>query len=101
MSTLIDKLNIELSKFAKWFAVNQLTLNVCKTNYVIFHSCKLHVPPNVPMIMIGDDILERVFKHKFLGVTLDHSLKLSEHIPNIVNIYIHRYILPDIIYTYT
>ena len=35
-STLIDTLNIELSKFAKWFAVYLLTANVCKTNDVIF-----------------------------------------------------------------
>ena len=89
MSTLIDKLSIELSKVAKWLAVNQLTLNVCKTNHVIFLSCRLHVPPNAPMIKIGDDIYERVFKSKFWGVTLDHSLKFSEHIPNVVNIHIY------------
>ena len=44
----------------------------------------MHVPPNVPMIKIGDDNFERVFKSKFLGVTLDHSLKFSEHIFNVV-----------------
>ena len=65
---------IVLSRVAKWFAVNQLTLNVFKTNYVIFHSCRFIVPPNVLMIKIADDIIERVLKSKFLGVTLDHSL---------------------------
>ena len=83
LSTLIDTLNIELSKVAKWFAVNQLTLNVSKSNNVIFESCRLHVPPNVPLIKNGVDIIERVFKSKFLGVSLDHSLKFSEHILNV------------------
>ena len=55
-----------------------------KPIYVIFYSCRLQVPPNVSMIKIGDDIIERVFKSKFLGVILDHSLKFSEHVLNVV-----------------
>ena len=91
MSTLIDKLSIELSKVAKWLAVNQLTLNVCKTNYVLFHSCRLHVPPNVSMIKIDDDIFERVFKSKFLGVTLDQR---NQYIYIYIGIYYLTYYIP-------
>ena len=39
-------------------------------------------PPNGNTI--GDDIIERVFKSKFLGVTLDPFLKFSEFILNVV-----------------
>ena len=33
---LIDKLNNELIKLTKWFRVNKLSLNVSKSNYMVF-----------------------------------------------------------------
>ena len=38
---------------------------------------------DVPMIKIGDDIIERVFESKLLVITLDPSLKFSEHVLNL------------------
>jgi len=39
----IDCLNDELAKVAKWFDANQLSLNVKKTNYMIFSNRTLKI----------------------------------------------------------
>ena len=35
---LIDKVNIELKKWAQWFRTNKMAVNVNKTKFIIFHT---------------------------------------------------------------
>ena len=35
---LIDKVNVELKKWAQWFRSNKMAVNTNKTKYLIFHS---------------------------------------------------------------
>src|SRR6218665_1192807 len=39
---LFQIMNEELSKLSMWFQVNKLSLNITKSNYMIFKSKKLH-----------------------------------------------------------
>ena len=64
-------INGVLAKLAKWFAVNKLTLNLSKINYMIFRNC----PPDIEINhFINNQQITRVHVAKFLGVYIDESL---------------------------
>ena len=68
---------MELDKLNVWFSVNKLSLNISKTNFIIFGNRK--VKEDVK-IKINNMNIERVFVTKFLGVLIDHQLNWKEHI---------------------
>ena len=65
----------ELMKLAKWFALNKLSLNISKTNYMIF--CKSQVKQNI-QISLGNKLINKVTK--FLRVIFDDQLNWHSHI---------------------
>ena len=67
----------ELNKLKDWFAVNKLSLNVNKTNYMIFSNKKC--VPDVKIKISNIEIM-RVKVAKFLGVLIDEKLSWNEHI---------------------
>ena len=70
---------IELDKFNKWFAVDKLSLNVRKTNNMIFSNCSIR--ENIS-IRINSCVIDRVYVTQFLGVGLfiDEKLNWKEQI---------------------
>ena len=38
LSTLYNIIDTELSKISQWFKLNKLSLNLKKTNFIVFHS---------------------------------------------------------------
>ena len=50
-------LNNELIKVSEWFIANKLTLNVSKSNFVIFHPPQKKISKNV-MLQINDEKLK-------------------------------------------
>ena len=86
LSDLITIVNQELSNLSVWFKANKLSLNIDKTNYMIFkyrHSNRMYDDLN---ICIDGRKISKVSHTKFLGVLLDESLTWSNHTSNIVNI---------------
>ena len=79
---LCKQLCVELDKLNIWFAVNKLSLNVSKTNYMIF--CKKRIPSDLKVCINSIDI-DRVTQSKFLGVTVDEKLSWKEHIHRVNN----------------
>ena len=65
----------ELCKFHKWFTANKLSLNIDKTNFMVFSSSKYVFNIN----MNGEPVV-RVENTKFLGVYIDSRLTWKEHI---------------------
>ena len=65
----------------KWFALNKLSLNITKTNYIIF--CKTKYKDNI-QISIGNKLIDKVNETKFLGVIIDDQLNWHSHIKPIV-----------------
>ena len=62
-------MNRELIKLKMWTEANKLTINVTKTNAIIF--TKLNIPQTVDIpLKIGNEIVSMVPVSKFLGVLL-------------------------------
>ena len=74
-------INAELENINEWFMSNKLSLNIDKTNYIIFHSSGTK-PTNVNL-RINSTSLVRVCSTKFLGLILDEHLKWDGHRKNI------------------
>ena len=71
--------NSELRKVKKWLDANKLSININKTNYIIFHSPKRPIPPHTS-IKIGKKHITRVKYVKFLGLLLDDTLSWKYHL---------------------
>ena len=63
-----------------WFCVNKLSLNIAKSNYMLFgnYRCEKHVA-----LRINDVNIEIVEATKFLGVVMDESLNWNNHITTV------------------
>ena len=64
--------NLELRNVAIWIQGNKLSLNVQKTNYIIFGS--KHADMKQIVLYLQDKLIERVKSTKFLGIILDDKL---------------------------
>ena len=63
-------INGVLAKLAKWFAVNKLSLNLSKTNSMLFRNR----PPDIEInLFINNQQITRVHVPKFLCVCIDES----------------------------
>lgn len=67
----------ELNILHIWFQVNKLSLNVAKTNFMIFGNKRFE---ENYMISINGMNINRVYVTKFLGVHIDSKLNWNEHI---------------------
>lgn len=71
--------NAELKNINLWFQLNKLTLNVTKSNFIIF-SCTNKHPEQ---ISIGNIPLKEVTETKFLGVMIDSKMNWEAHIKHV------------------
>ena len=70
----------DLLHYHDWFCANKLSLNVTKTNYIVFGHLSKHWNQT---IKFNNTIIERVHETKFLGVFIDSNLSWSNHIDSI------------------
>ena len=70
---LVSIVNNELAKIIIWLKVNKLSLNLTKTNFMIFHPRQKKVNVNVPLTL-ENTVIKQVTKTKFLGVLIDQHL---------------------------
>ena len=82
ISHLFVTVNEELDKLSNWFKANKLSLNVKKTNYMLFGNKHLPIAGTYNII-IDYQVLERVEFTKFLGVFIDEKLNWKKHIAHI------------------
>ena len=68
---------IKMSK-RKWLNVNKPSLNLSKTNYIIFHSTTTKIPTDIT-IKIGNKHLRRANDVKILGLFVDEIFSLKYH----------------------
>ena len=62
VDSVVKRANSELRKVKKWLDAKRLSININKTNYIIFHSPHKHIPPH------------------FLGLLLDDTLSWKYHL---------------------
>ena len=79
---LVLKTNTELDKIYDFTLKNRLTLNVTKTELLLFTN---RTTENAGNIMLGNEPLNRVNNCKFLGVHLDVKLNFSTHVRHVCN----------------
>ena len=74
-------MNSELCIISSWFKANKLSLNIDKTNFLVFHPYQ----KSVPDIKLFIDNIKLVLVHvtKFLGVLIDENLSWKPHIHKI------------------
>jgi hypothetical protein len=76
---LTDMANSELNKIYLWFRANKLSLNIDKTNFMVFkipHKKNVRIDqPNIDSTQI-----EEVTQTSFLGVVFDQHLSWKPHI---------------------
>ena len=79
---LAASLNSELNKLSTWFKANKLSLNLKKTNFMLFkpRQKRYHFPMQ---ICINEQRIERVKETVFLGVVLDEHLSWKPHISQV------------------
>ena len=77
----LDKLeatiNKELTKLYEWLCINRLSLNISKTNFVIFHAKNKPLHPIT--ILINKKAIEEADNVKYLGIILDSELSFKKH----------------------
>ena len=81
-NTLCMNVNNELSKLKEWFSINKLSLNVKKTNFMVFGN--KHINEALKIRINNEDIV-KVSETKFLGIYIDFILNWKKHIQNISN----------------
>ena len=69
-NNICNVITLELEQLNVWFALNKLSLNVSKTNYIVFTN-KILVGD--AKIVINNYDVERVQVTKFLGVIIDEK----------------------------
>ena len=77
VKNLNNVVNTELDKLNTWFIINKLSLNVSKTNYILFGNRKVHSDLD---IKIYNNKITRVSETKFLGVWIDEKLNWKKHV---------------------
>jgi len=81
---LMEIINGELAILADWFKANRLSLNISKTNYMMFGYKKIPIScNNTPMefyLTIDNERIKQVEFTKFLGVIIDQKFTWQRHI---------------------
>ena len=85
LKLLEEIVNVELSKVSNWLLANKLTLNVKKSNFVIFHRRQRSIDYNIKIYIFDNNLncnvpLERKNYVKYLGVLIDFKLTWQDHI---------------------
>ena len=83
LTNLNDKINSELRKVSIWFKLNKLSLNVKKTNFVIFTNNKFKKLSQPFKVNIDGINVEQVTEAKFLGIIVTENLSWDSHIKTI------------------
>ena len=77
-------MNAELNILSEWFKTNKLSLNVKKTNYILFSLNKCKGSCDVPLVLNNTCIEFRPY-FKFLGIFIDERLSWGTHITKLAN----------------
>ena len=82
IKNLFEKMNIELQKVSEWLRANKLSINIGKTNFLLFHKSrdKDNLPLKLPILEINNVPIKRISATKFLGVQIDENINWTQHI---------------------
>ena len=84
VSSLMSLINSELSMLNGWFQANKLSVNISKTNYIIFKARQRKKIFDFNL-KINNKEINRVNEVCFLGVILDENLSWKAHISHVAH----------------
>ena len=82
--TIYDCANKQLCNIDHWLIANKLSLNVEKTNHVVFRTPNSKPPSNNLTLLIRNKRINRVTSSKFLGVILHKNLSWKPHMDTVL-----------------
>ena len=74
-----------LKEIQKLIELNELSLNVKQTKYMIFHNHQRDIINHIPKLELNGEPLVRVEDFNFLGRTIDQHMAWSAHMQKISN----------------
>ena len=84
--SITDNINIELDKICDWLAVNKLSLNASKSNYMIFHHRQKKLKStSIPILEMNHTLIKQVNEFSFLCLTVNNHMDWNSHITHISN----------------
>ena len=78
IKTLFKTINFELTKVFEWLKTNKLSIDIDKTNFILFHPSS--VTKNLPLLFLDGIKIEEVSSAKFLGVQINDNITLEQKI---------------------
>ena len=82
MQTPFNNMNEDLKQLSDWFKTNKLSLNIGKTNYIIF-TLKQTTGQDELKLQIDNTQIQRVHSTTFLGIHIDSKLQWQEHVKHV------------------
>ena len=80
---VFSTLKKEFDNLSVWFKINKLSLNVKKTNFIVFGG--KNIMNNNNELFIHNNVIAKVHSSKFLGIIVDEKLKWLKHINAVAN----------------
>ena len=75
---MFNDMRSDLEELIEWFRANKLSLNIAKTNYVLFKPPRLKLidktPPSCCVLKFGNEEILQKSSTKFLGIEMDQRL---------------------------
>ena len=71
LQSLEKVMNKELEKLFEWLCINRLSLNISKTNFIIF--CPINNPKIPVTILINKEAIDETKHVKYLGILIDSA----------------------------
>ena len=78
LKTLQYTMNKELEKLYEWLCINRLSLNISKTNFIVFHA--KNKPKQPVTILINNKAIDETDHVKYLGILIDSKLTFKKHV---------------------
>ena len=90
LKSLETVVNAELLNVCDWLSANKLSLNIKKTNFLIFHPYQKRLDYDIQLKIYDNQInklisLERKDYVKYLGVLMDSNLSWKYHISHVAS----------------
>ena len=82
LETLSKRMNSDLKHLSQWLKAKKLSLNVMKTELIIFHSSSKNADPSLKIILDGKRLIQ-TDTVKYLGVLLDDRFLWSKQINHV------------------
>ena len=80
----VHQLEIAISHITTWMRNNRLKVNESKTEYLVIWSQKNRIKASTKRLQVGETVVESAASARNLGVTIDESLSLYQHIAEVV-----------------